>query len=161
MSGNPPAEGWWPWFRDLLDAYEAAIEGAAVDWATDGEGNPFVWLGQRRPGGIGYPHAMVLSFSVSYDQANSKRQHELYRITTDVSVFRLGDPHTPEQNMRQSIQDIATVLDALYGDRTLGRECAYLRIQQMDAFALENADGETETVGTAQLQLTKRADQPQ
>lgn len=149
---------WWPFYRGVLDGLVAAIEGSNVTWATDGDGNAWVVQGQRRPAGIGYPHAMILEFSKTRDDAESKRRHELARIATSVAVFREGDPHAPEENLRQALEDMATVEDAFYADRSLGGACDYLTIDESNAFSLENANGTTETVGDIQLTITKQAD---
>jgi hypothetical protein len=153
--------GWWPWYRDILDGLVAAIEAADVEWATDAGGDPWVVQGQRRPTGIGYPHAMILQFQKTRDAAESKRRHELIRINTTVSVFREGDPKTPQRNLRQAVEDMAAVETALYDDRTLGGACDHLVIDESNAFSLENASGTVETVGDIQATITKQADQPQ
>jgi hypothetical protein len=77
-----------------------------------------------------------------------------------VAVFREGDPHDAEGNERQSIDDMAAVADALYQDRTLNTTCELLTIQQMDTLSLENASGDTETVGALSVELLKQANQP-
>lgn len=149
---------WGPWYLDVLDAFVATIEAANVQWATDGGGNPWVVEGQRRPTGIGYPHAMILQFRKRRDDTESRRDRELHRIDTSVSVFREGDPQQPEQNLRQAIKDMATVETALYDDRSLGGACDLLTIDESNAFSLENAKGTTETVGDIQLTITKDAE---
>lgn len=151
---------WWPWYRDTLDALVTVVEGASVSWATDGDGNSWIIEGQNRPAGIGYPHAMILRFTKRRDQAESKRRHELHRIDTSVSVFREGDPHNPETNLRQALEDMAAVETALYDNRELNENCDNVVVDQADAFSLENASGTTETVGDIQLTITKQADQP-
>jgi hypothetical protein len=151
---------WWPWYRDLLDGLVTAIEGASIQWAADATGDPWVVQGQRRPTGIDYPHAMILQFQKQRDEAESKRRHELHRVNTTVSVFREGDPKTPEQNLRQAVEDMAAVETALYDDRTLGGACDTHTITESNAFSLENASGTTETVGDIQLTITKQANQP-
>jgi hypothetical protein len=149
---------WWPWYRDLLDALLATVEAASITWATDGDGTPFVIAGQRRPMGIDYPHAMILRFATQRDEAESRRDTELHRVSTSVSVFRDGDPHDPAANFRQAMADMAAVQTALYSDRTLGGEAEYLTVDQADPFSLENANGETETVGDLQVTITKTAE---
>lgn len=151
---------WWPWYQEILDGLVATIEAANVQWATDSSGNPRVIQGQRRPSGIDYPHAMILQFRKRRDDAESKRRHELLRIDTSVAVFREGDPHNVELNLRQALEDMAAVETALYDDRTLGGNCKYVVIDESNAFSLENASGTTETVGDVQLTITKQADQP-
>lgn len=152
---------WWPWYRDLLDGLVATIEDAPIEWDTDASNTPWVVQGQRRPAGIGYPHAMILQFRKRRDEAESKRRHELIRVDTTVSVFREGDPQAPEQNLRQAIEDMAAVETALYDDRTLGGVCDHTIIDESNAFSLENATGTVETVGDIQVTITKQADQPQ
>lgn len=149
---------WAQWYEDVLDGLVAAIETAGIQWATDGDNNPWVVEGQRRPGGIGYPHAMILQFDKNRDEAASKRRHELHRIDTTIAVFREGDPHTPEDNLRQSIRDMGTVETQLYADRSLDRTCDQLDIDSASAFSLENASGNTESVGTIEATITKEAE---
>lgn len=151
---------WFPWYEAVLDGLVAAIEAADVQWATDGTNEPWIVQGQRRPSGIDYPHAMVLQFRKRRDEAESERRHELHRIDSTVAVFREGDPHRPEENLRQAVKDMAAVETALYDDRSLGGAADYLVIDESNAFSLENASGTTETVGDVQLTITKRANQP-
>lgn len=149
---------WVTWYVDVLDGLVATITAANVDWATDGEGNPWIVEGQRRPSGIGYPHAMLLQFQKRRDEAESRRGQELHRIGASIAVFREGDPQQPEQNLRQALTDMATVESAIYADRSLGGACDYTVIDESNAFSLENASGTTETVGDIQLTITKKAD---
>lgn len=149
---------WAAWYLDILDGLVAAVENAGVTWATDAEDEPWVVQGQRRPGGISYPHAMILEFGKRRDDAESKRRHELCRIGATIAVFREGDPLNMEENLRQSLQDMAAVETALYDDRTLGGSCDLVVIDESSAFELENANDTTETVGTISLTITKDAD---
>ena len=149
---------WAAWYTELLDGLEAAIEAADIEWATDAEGNPWVVRGQRRPAGIGHPHAMVLQFRKTRDDANSTRSDELHQVRTSVAVIREGDPQQPEQNLTQAVRDMAAVENALYADRSLGGACDYLTVEESNAFDLENNQGSTETVGDVQVEITKDAD---
>lgn len=151
---------WWPWYEEALDGLVATIEDASIQWATSGEGEPWVVEGQNRPAGIGYPHAMILQFRKRRDDAESRRDEELIRIDTSIAVFREGDPHEPERNLRQAMQDMAAIETALYDDRTLDGGVDYTVIDESSAFSLENANGTTETVGDIQATLTKNAEQP-
>lgn len=152
------AVDWGQWYADALDGLLATVEAASVTWATDATGDPWVIPAQRRPAGIGYPHAMILRFVKRRDEAESSRDQELQRIDASVSVFREGDPQDHVANFRQAMQDMAAIEDALYGDRSLGGAAAYVTVDQADPFSLENASGTTETVGDIQLTITKQAD---
>lgn len=156
-----PSLDWETWHLDALDGLLASVEAANIQWATDMEtGDPWVIPAQRRPSGIGYPHAMILRFVARRDEAESSRRNELMRIDASVSVFREGDPHDHEQNFRQAIRDMGAVQTALYNDRSLGGACDYLVVDQADAFSLENTNSTTETVADLQLTITKTADHP-
>lgn len=152
------AFSWESWYLNTLDGLVAAVESASVTWATDSSGDPWVVQGQRRPAGIDYPHAMILEFGKRRDDAESKRRHELLRIGATVAVFREGDPHNIEENLRQSVKDMAAIEDSLYSDRSLGGACDLVVIDESSAFSLENANGTTETVGNISLTITKDAD---
>ena len=145
------------WCAELLDAYVAQIESADIQWATDGDGAPWIIQGQRRPGGIDYPHAMILSFDASRDTAQSSRHQELWRISTSVSVFDRGDPQRQEENLRQSVGQMAAVMTALYEDRSLDGTADYLVLDTVDAFEMDTDDGR-ETVADVQLTISKTAD---
>ena len=149
---------WATWYLDVLDGLVAAIETAGVTWATKADGSDWVVQGQRRPAGIGYPHAMILEFGKRRDDAESKRRHELCRIGATIAVFREGDPHDMEENLRQSLRDMGAVETSLYDNRTLGRACDNVVIDESSAFSLENASGTPETVGNISLTITKDAD---
>lgn len=149
---------WGQWYAEALDGLLATVEAASVSWATDSNSDPWVIAAQRRPMGIDYPHAMILRFVKRRDEAESSRRDELHRIDASVSVFREGDPHDHEQNFRQAMQDMAAIETALYNDRSLGGAATYVVVDQADPFSLENANGETETVGDIQLTITKTAD---
>ena len=149
---------WSAWYAELLAGLEAAIEAADIQWATDSEGAPWVVKGQRRPTGIGYPHAMVLQFRKTRDDAESTRGLELHTVRASVSVFREGDPQEPETNLEQAVADMGALETAFYGDRSLGGSCRNLNVTESNAFELENNQGSTETVGDVQLEITKTAD---
>lgn len=153
------SHNWWPWYRDVLDGLGVALLNANVEWATDGEGNPWLIEGQKRPAGIGHPYAMVLQFQKRRDEANSSRRNELIRLETTVAVFGKSDPQTPEENLRQTVERMAAVETKLYDDRSLGGNCDYLTIDTADAFELETNIGR-ETVGEIQATITKQAAQP-
>lgn len=148
---------WWPFYEEILDGLGVALATADVDWATDGEGNPWLVEGQKRPAGIGHPHAMVLEFSKRRDDSQSSRRNELARIDATVSVFGKSDPQRPERNLRQTVKRMAAVETSLYDDRSLGGSVDYVVIDGADAFELETGVGR-ETVGTIELTLSKQAD---
>ena len=155
-----PSIDWAQWYIEALDGLLATVEAADIEWATDRQGRRWIRAGQRRPAGIGYPHAMILRFVKRRDEAESTRRDELHRIDASVSVFREGDPQEPEENFRQAMRDMAAIETALYDDRTLGGAADYVVVDQADPFSLENASGTTETVGDIQLTITKRANHP-
>lgn len=152
----PANKTWQEWYDETLDALVTRITNANVDWATDGDGNPWIVEGQRRPRGIGYPHAMILRFTKQRNEATSTRTNELHAISTSISVFREGDVASSEENLRQALGDMSVVEDALYSDRSLNGTCDQLTITQSDAFELETANGH-ESVGDVQLTITKKA----
>lgn len=147
---------WGPWYRETLDGLTATLEAADVDWATNSQRDPWIILGQQRPSGIEYPHAMVLSFSRRRDAAESSRSHELHRIDTDIAVFQQGDALEPEAMLLSTLEEMAAVESALDADRTLGGTVEQTIINQADAFELETNIGR-ELVGNLQLTLTKEA----
>jgi hypothetical protein len=148
---------WWPWYRDVLDGLGVRLAAADVDWATDGEGNPWLIEGQQRPAGIGHPHAMVLQFSKRRDAAESRRGHELARLDTTVAVFEDGDVHRAEVTLRRTVKHMAAVETAIYADRSLGGNADYVVIDSADAFEMETTIG-SELVGSIELTVTKTAD---
>lgn len=152
----PVGQTWEEWYDETLNALVATVTNASVTWATDGDGNPWIVEGQRRPRGIGYPHAMILQFTKQRDASNSMRTNELHRISTSISVFREGDVANSEQNLRQALGDMAALEDALYADRSLNGTCRQVVITQSDAFELETANGH-ESVGDVQITITKDA----
>lgn len=152
----PATQSWESWYDETVNALVAAIESANVEWATRADGTPWVVVGQRRPRGIEYPHAMILRFTKQIDDAESMRQNELHRISSSVSVFREGDSTTPQANLKAALSDMAKIEDSLYADRSLGGSCELVTITQSDAFEMETAQGH-ETVGDVQLTITKRA----
>lgn len=149
---------WWPWYEEILLELSATISDADVDWATDGSRDPWIILGQKRPSGIDHPHAMVLSFSRRRDEVESSRRNELIRISVDIGVFVKQDPHTPQENLLDTLRAMAAVETRLYDDRSLNGTVDYLVIQQADAFELESNIGR-ELVGNLQVELTKSATQ--
>lgn len=152
----PATQPWGEWYTEIIDALVVAVTNASVSWATDGDGSPWIVEGQRRPRGIGYPHAMILRFTKQRDEANSMRENELHRISCSVSVFREGDSTKPEENLRNALTDMAAVEDALYADRSLNGTCNQITITQSDAFEMETAQGH-ETVGDVQFTIMKHA----
>ncbi|MFD1515664.1 hypothetical protein [Halomarina rubra] len=149
---------WTQWYDDGIDALVARIETAAIDWATDANGDPWVIFGQRRPPGIGTPRAEVVRYSPQLDEANTNRGYELYRIQVEILVVREGDPQAAQANRRQAIRDMAAVQTVLYGDdRTLGGTCEKLTFQSTDAVSLENSEGEAVSVGLIQLEIMRQA----
>lgn len=152
----PSGQTWEAWYDETLDALVSQVVNADVDWSTDGDGNPWVVKGQRRPKGILYPHAMILQFTKQRDEANSMRTNELHNLSTSVSVFREGDIVESEANLDRAIADMGAIEDSLYADRSLGGTCRNVTITQADAFSLDTSNGH-ETVGNIQLSILKHA----
>lgn len=152
----PAGQTWEAWYDETIAALVSTVTNANVDWATDGDGNPHIIKGQRRPRGILYPHAMILRFTKRRNEANSMRTNELHEISTSISVFREGDVVESESNLDQAIADMGAIEDALYSDRSLNGTCRQVTIDQSDAFELETANGH-ETVGDIQLTILKDA----
>lgn len=153
----PVNESWQQWYTSITSALKTAIESAAVDWATDTEGNPWVVLGQRRPKGIDYPHAMVMSFTKQRDAGTSMRSNELHTVDVDIANFRLDDARTPEQNLLAAMGDMGAIEDEIYSDRSLGGACEKATVTQSDAFEMESANGH-ESVGHIQVEIDKHAE---
>lgn len=152
----PVNQTWEEWYDSTINALVATIESANVDWATRPDGTPWVVVGQRRPKGIEYPHAMILRFTKQRADAPSMRDNELHRISTSISVFREGDSTTPQDNLRAALADMAAIEDAIYANRALNGTAEETIIDQSDAFELETTQGH-ETVGDVQLTITKHA----
>ena len=150
---------WWGWYREILDGLAVAVADADVEWATDGDGNPWIILGQKRQSGIGHPHAMVLEFRKQRDNDESSRRNELIRIASTVAVFGKSDPQEPERNLRHTVERMAHVETNLYDDRSLNESISNLNIVTADAFELESNIGR-ETVGQIEIRITKPAPQP-
>lgn len=152
----PLNQTWEQWSDEALSGFVSAIELANVDWATHPNGTPWVIIGQRRPQGIEFPHAMVMRWTDQRNDANSMRDNELHRISTSVSVFREGDSTTPQENLQAAKADMNAVRDALYADRSLGGAVDQLTIDQADAFEMETQQGH-ESIGDVQATITKHA----
>jgi len=159
MSAFEPVD-WADWYFDVLDALVTAITGAGVDWATDPDGNPYIIQGQTRPSGVGYPHAMILEFRKGAPEGNSTRANELRPIETSISIFDEGDAQEPEENLRQTIGQMAAVENAIYDDRSLGGSCRKATVTDADAFEVETDNGR-ETVANVSVEITKTAEHPE
>lgn len=153
----PVNESWESWYTSVTDELKAAITNAAVEWETDSDGTPWVVLGQRRPKGIDYPHAMVMSFTKQLNQGSSMRSNELHDLTVDIANFRLDDARTPEENLIAALGDMGAIEDEIYSDRSLGGTCEKATITQSDAFEMESANGH-ESVGHLQVEIQKHAE---
>lgn len=153
----PVNESWEEWYTSVTSALKTFIERAAVDWETDAEGNPWVVLGQRRPKGVDYPHAMVMSFTKQRQSGTSMRSNELHDLQVDIANFILDDARTPEQNLLKALGDMGAIEDEIYDDRSLGGACEKATVTQSDAFEMESANGH-ESVGHIQVSIDKHAE---
>ena len=163
---HPPGTGqsaapldWAEWFSETIDALEAAVQSAAIEWGVDPDGEPYVIPGQQRPTGVEYPLAMILEFRTVRDDAASDRDEELHDINANVSVFDRDDPREFEDNLRKTTAQMGAVTTALYDDRSLGGTCEYLYVEETTAFELET-ERSGETVGSIDLRIKKEAKHP-
>lgn len=151
----PEMVDWQQFYATTLDGLISSIESASVSWATQTDGTPWVVRGQRRPRGIEYPHAMVLTFTKTRT-ADSYRTNENLDINARVDVFRKGDTTTPEAVLDQTLADVGAVENSLYADRSLGGTCDTLEVTRSTAFELETNTGH-ETVGDIEVTVSKKA----
>lgn len=153
----PRNKSWEEWFNETIFALKDAIVTANVEWATAADGTPWVVLGQRRPKGIGYPHSMIMRYTVQLDTGASMRSNHLFTIQTEIVTFRLDDAAEPELNLLNATANMAAIMDELYADRSLGGTCEKLTITQTDSFQMESTNGH-ESAGHIQVEIDKHAE---
>lgn len=111
---------WGDWYNETLDALISALEGATgITWGTDVDGNTWVIAGDAAGSGLEYPAAFVPTFRKSQRADQSDRDIELHTITAEVLVMDEGDTKDREANLRDAIDLMAKVENALYSNRDL------------------------------------------
>lgn len=127
---------WVAWYLETLDALEATLEAANVEWATDYAGDPHIYLGDRAGTGLEFPCAFVPQLTSDRDASESTRDTELQRLTGVILVLTQGDAKRQEANLREAATLMGQTLNSLYRDRSLGGTVEALHVTQATPMAV-------------------------
>lgn len=147
---------WQAWYNETLDALVATLEDAQVDWAEDPEGNPWIIVGDRESTGIEYPACFIVGFSKNRDDQESSRSDEWHTIQATLLVLQKGDVKEPQANLREALNLITRVENAIYDNRHLSRTCERASVTDTTPFAGVGQDENLEG-GEIQLEIRKQA----
>jgi hypothetical protein len=128
------------WQNEVVDALLATVEAADVDWATDASGDPWVVEGQRRPRGIGFPHAMLMSLDAQRLDASSDDTDELWQLQCELTTFVAGSPRDQSGLMRRGREVGATVMEQLYANRSLRGAIDFAYVDSWTAFEMDGEE---------------------
>lgn len=151
------ATDWSTWYNNTLDALVSVIEGSTVNWATDTQGNPFVIVGDRETTGLEYPAAFIPSFSKSRNSSESDGRNEMHEIDATLLVLQQGDIKKPEANLREALDIVSKVENAIYDNRSLNGTCNRATVTGSTPFAGVGQDANLEG-GEIEISILKEAD---
>lgn len=130
-----PTTDWVRWYLETLDALVATIAGAAVEWATDSEGEPWVRASGTVDSRPSLPAAIVETFPKERDGDRSTPAREVGYVRAEIVILGRGDPKARERTLRTTVERMAAVENALYGNRTLSGTCQRISVAEATPFS--------------------------